>query len=185
MLKRSKRIIDEDLNIIGRLSKRKNEYGEYVIRGYEDGKRCEDADYFTDDWEDAVNTAKAVAKQRYGKLEQIGSGYVIYGVSLDETRDRRYSTKDSVDKGCWFEGANRFKLYVFKGVCYYASGEDEKDNFSIDHETYKIIAENEKQAVEKLLRWMESPRGDESHLSYDEIIEYDWGEAALKYDIIY
>jgi hypothetical protein len=45
------------------LRKRRNEWGEYVVRAYDrDGRRYPDGDYFTDDWEDAVNTAEAMRK---------------------------------------------------------------------------------------------------------------------------
>jgi len=43
------------------LSKTRNECGEYVCRMYVNGKRHENGDYFTDDWEDAVETKKAMA----------------------------------------------------------------------------------------------------------------------------
>lgn len=43
------------------VTKRKNEFGEYVVRFYNpDGTRNRDADYFTNDYDDAVNTAKAM-----------------------------------------------------------------------------------------------------------------------------
>jgi hypothetical protein len=43
------------------LRKRRNEWGEYVVRAYDrDGRRYPDGDYFTDDWEDAVNTAETM-----------------------------------------------------------------------------------------------------------------------------
>lgn len=39
---------------------RKNEWGEYVVKAYKDGKRYPDADYFTDDKTDALETLKAL-----------------------------------------------------------------------------------------------------------------------------
>ena len=39
-----------------RLTKRRNEWGEFVVKAYENGKRYEAADYHTDDWQDAVAT---------------------------------------------------------------------------------------------------------------------------------
>jgi hypothetical protein len=41
-----------------KLSTRKNEYGEYVIKAWKDGKRYPDADYHTDDKTDAESTLK-------------------------------------------------------------------------------------------------------------------------------
>lgn len=38
--------------------------GEYVVRVYKNGKRYPDADYFTTDWTDAVNT-KAAMEERW------------------------------------------------------------------------------------------------------------------------
>ena len=39
---------------------RKNEYGEWVIKAYRDGKRYENADYFAGDKQDAEDTARAL-----------------------------------------------------------------------------------------------------------------------------
>jgi hypothetical protein len=44
------------------LRKKRNAFGEYVVRAYdEDGKRYPPADYYTDDWDDAVSTANLMA----------------------------------------------------------------------------------------------------------------------------
>ena len=48
-------------------SDKKNEHGEYEVRLYVDGKKNDDATYFTDDWDDAVDTAKAMAKKTEAK----------------------------------------------------------------------------------------------------------------------
>jgi hypothetical protein len=43
------------------LRKRRNDWGDYVIRAYgADGKRLSDCDYFTDNWDDAVETLRAM-----------------------------------------------------------------------------------------------------------------------------
>jgi hypothetical protein len=43
------------------LRKRRNDWREFVIRAYDaDGKRLPDCDYHTDDWDDAVETARAM-----------------------------------------------------------------------------------------------------------------------------
>ena len=44
---------------------RKNEYGEYVIKAWCNGKRYEEADYYTDDYDDAVNTMNLLRKEHY------------------------------------------------------------------------------------------------------------------------
>jgi len=41
---------------------KKNEYGEYVVRCFEDGKYNEDKSYFTDDLKDAQATMKTMMK---------------------------------------------------------------------------------------------------------------------------
>lgn len=41
-----------------RLGKRKNEFGEYVIMCWKEGKRYTDGDYYTDDADDALGTLK-------------------------------------------------------------------------------------------------------------------------------
>ena len=43
-----------------RLNTRKNQFGEYVIRCFLDGKRYPDGDYFTDDKQDATDTLNAL-----------------------------------------------------------------------------------------------------------------------------
>lgn len=44
---------------------RKNEYGEYVIKAWCNGKRYEDGDYYTDDYDDAVDTMNLLRKEYY------------------------------------------------------------------------------------------------------------------------
>lgn len=44
------------------VSRRKNEFGEYVVRFWEaDGTRNKNADYFTSDYDDACGTARAMS----------------------------------------------------------------------------------------------------------------------------
>lgn len=47
-----------------RLSPRKNEFGEYVIKCYKNSTRYEEGDYFTNDWDDAQNTLLAMQIQQ-------------------------------------------------------------------------------------------------------------------------
>jgi len=44
---------------------RKNEYDEYVIKAWCNGKRYEEADYYTDDYDDAVGTMNLLRKEYY------------------------------------------------------------------------------------------------------------------------
>ena len=48
-----------------KLNKRKNDYGEYRITCYKNGKRYSDGDYFTDDWEDAVGTLRTICAMHH------------------------------------------------------------------------------------------------------------------------
>lgn len=57
-----------DENVKYKLNKRKNEYDEYIVKAYTDGKYDEEKTYYTDDWEDAVNTLNAMAKQSNKKV---------------------------------------------------------------------------------------------------------------------
>jgi|SRR5882672_738528 len=43
---------------------RRNEYGEYVARCFEGGQRHTEGDYFTDDEDDAIDTARAMVNHR-------------------------------------------------------------------------------------------------------------------------
>lgn len=42
-----------------RINKRKNENGEYRVKFFDNGVYMPDADYFTDDYKDAIGTARA------------------------------------------------------------------------------------------------------------------------------
>lgn len=88
-----RRYIDVDTNLFARLTKRKNEYDEYVIKGYENGRHNEDFDYYTDDWYDAVNTIKYMAKQYKGKLIQNGTTYTLYNDNTIKDSELKKFTK--------------------------------------------------------------------------------------------
>ena len=45
------------------LRRRRNEWGEFVIRCYVNGRRYPDGDYFTDDWTDAAQTLTYLQEQ--------------------------------------------------------------------------------------------------------------------------
>lgn len=38
--------------LVYKLLKKRNQYDEYVVRCYTNGKYCEEGSYYTDDWED-------------------------------------------------------------------------------------------------------------------------------------
>lgn len=64
-----------------RLAKTKNDYDEYVIKAYKNGKYYEDASYYTDDWQDALDTLKMMAKREGLNFRQEGSRYVADSVN--------------------------------------------------------------------------------------------------------
>lgn len=66
----------EDAEYTYKLTKKKNDYDEYVIQAYKNGKKNEDATYYTDDWDDAINTLKSIAKQEKLTFRQQGSVFV-------------------------------------------------------------------------------------------------------------
>lgn len=66
----------EDAEYAYKLTKKKNDYDEYVIQAYKNGKKNEDATYYTDDWDDAINTLKSIAKQEKLAFRQQGSVFI-------------------------------------------------------------------------------------------------------------
>lgn len=68
-----------------RLEKRKNEYGEYLVKAYKEGKLNEEGTYYTDDWEDAVNTF-------YDCVRRLG-----YDIIKDEDKVKVAIKKEDVD----------------------------------------------------------------------------------------
>lgn len=66
----------EDAEYTYKLTKKKNDYDEYVIQAYKNGKKNEDATYYTDDWDDAINTLKLIAKQGKLTFRQQGSVFI-------------------------------------------------------------------------------------------------------------
>lgn len=67
----------EDAEYTYKLTKKKNDYDEYVIQAYKNGKKNEDATYYTDDWDDAINTLKSIAKQEKLTFRQQGSVFIV------------------------------------------------------------------------------------------------------------
>ena len=79
-----------------RLAKTKNDYDEYVIKAYKNGKYYEDASYYTDDWQDALDTLKMMAKREGLNFRQEGSRYIADSVN-DAFNRWRDTTRDSVE----------------------------------------------------------------------------------------
>lgn len=64
-----------------RLAKTKNDYDEYVVKAYKNGKYYEEASYYTDDWQDALDTLKMMAKREGLNFRQEGSRYIADSVN--------------------------------------------------------------------------------------------------------
>lgn len=76
-----------DENVKYKLNKRKNEYGEFIVKAYTDGKYDEEKTYYTDDWEDAVDTLNAIAKQSNKKV--IEKRKDVYETFNNEVKDAK------------------------------------------------------------------------------------------------
>ena len=59
-----------------KLSKRKNEYGEYVVRCYKNYKYYDEGSYYTDDWEDAFGSLADMAKRNGLTVKSLGSSFI-------------------------------------------------------------------------------------------------------------
>lgn len=70
------RIVDSMEKQEFRLTKKKNDYDEYVIKAYINGKYYEEATYYTDDWEDAVATLNEMAKKAHLTVKKTASGFI-------------------------------------------------------------------------------------------------------------
>ena len=71
-----------------RLAKTKNDYDEYVVKAYKNGKYDEDASYYTDDWQDALDTLKMMAKREGLNFRQEGSRYIADSIYDSNIVDR-------------------------------------------------------------------------------------------------
>lgn len=91
-----------------KLSKKKDEWGEYIVRCYKNGVYYENGSYHTDDWEDAMNTVKMQAKQFHLNAHQQGSVFVAdsektkdddsYGFIFNKLYNSDYDGLDEVKK---------------------------------------------------------------------------------------
>lgn len=81
------------------LTDRKNDYDEYVMKAYKDGKYYEPATYYTDDWEDAVGTFMQTIKQYELKYRKSGKGYTTKGgdISVDEVDKKDVNNESLYD----------------------------------------------------------------------------------------
>lgn len=59
-----------------KLEKKVNDYDEYVVEVFTNGKHDEMKTAYTDDWDDAVGTLKQMANQMGLNVRQVGRGYV-------------------------------------------------------------------------------------------------------------
>lgn len=85
---------DASQNYTFKLAKRKNDYDEFVIKAYKNGKYNEGATYYTDDWEDAVGTLKAMSKQYGLSVKQNGSSYTADALTNDAYMEVATTTPD-------------------------------------------------------------------------------------------
>ena len=70
-----------------KLDKKTNDYDEYVVACYKDGKYFEDGTYYTDDWDDAVGTMKDMSRRMGLNIRPQGRGYIA-----DSIQDKSYNT---------------------------------------------------------------------------------------------
>lgn len=88
-------IEDASQNYTFKLAKRKNDYDEFVVRAFKNGRYDEGATYYSDDWEDAVGTLKAMAKQYGLSVKQKGSIYTADATQTQDTFTVEY-VKDNI-----------------------------------------------------------------------------------------
>ena len=58
-----------------KLSNKRNQYNEYVVKVYKDNKLYEPDTYYTDNYLDAVNTMKIIARDLHLKVIKDGNSY--------------------------------------------------------------------------------------------------------------
>lgn len=88
-----------DENVKYKLNKRKNEYGEFIIKAYTDGKYDEEKTYYTDDWEDAVDTLNSMAKQSNKKvIEKRKDVFETFDNEVEDSKKRGRPSKVKVVK---------------------------------------------------------------------------------------
>lgn len=77
----------EDAMYTYKLTKKRNDYDEYIVQAYKNGKKYEDATYYSDDWDDALGTLKAIAKREGLNFRQQGSIYIADSKIKDSKLD--------------------------------------------------------------------------------------------------
>lgn len=86
----------EDAEYTYKLTKKKNDYDEYVIQAYKNGKKNEDATYYTDNWDDAINTLKSIAKQEKLTFRQQGSVFIADNKAKAFNDSKETTTSDAI-----------------------------------------------------------------------------------------
>ena len=86
----------EDAEYTYKLTKKKNDYDEYVIQAYKNGKKNEDATYYTDNWDDAINTLKSIAKQEKLAFRQQGSVFIADNKAKAFNDSKETTTSDAI-----------------------------------------------------------------------------------------
>lgn len=80
-----KKVKTNDAKQTFKLAKKKNQYDEYVIRCYQNGKYYEEGSYYTDDWDDAVGTLNDMARRQGLTVHNEGTTLVADSAISDET----------------------------------------------------------------------------------------------------
>ena len=86
------------------LKKTKNDYDEYVVKCYKDGKFDEEGSYYSDDWDDAVATFKDMSKRANLNVRDASNGFIAecktiteapdkYGIPTDDELKKEYHEK--------------------------------------------------------------------------------------------
>lgn len=110
------------------LVKRRNDYDEYVIKEYVNGKLIEDLSYYTDDWEDAVNTLNFIARQKNKNVEKSSNGYFIL-LDSQKVKDESTTRIEKIkikNKDTFINMLNKHNTKVVKEneQYYFISGDD-------------------------------------------------------------
>lgn len=95
-----------------RLDKKKNDYDEFVVKEYVNGKFREEGSYHTDDWEDAVGTIKSIAKSMKMNIRQQGSSFIADSKKKVTDRDSEIILKLSKPKNNFQEKAKKCGVYL-------------------------------------------------------------------------
>ena len=142
------------------LNKRKNPYDEYVVKAYKNGKYNEDATYYTDDWEDAVDTLKDIAKrQNLNVTETTKNSFIAESFKVNEKYDDTIEYKITGYTNRW----SIIDDYTVNGKHYALL-----ENNEWGDETYYLVVEL---GTEKMKNYHSSRTGAKYQLpTFDDII---------------